>query len=351
MLKKMLKTIPFMILILALVGCGGGKKTAKVEKLTVGLWGGFWGDAYQATAIDKFAKETGIEVELVTNVADSVALLATEVEKETPLYDVLWLTDGEYRIAINSGLLAPIDYADIKYADDIYEAGKGEFGVSSEIGAWGLAYNEDVLGFVPTSWSDLLNPDIAPLVGFIEPDFNGGTMFNLAVLAVAAGGTEKDAATLGIEQAKLLAKNGAQIGNFGQILSQFSNGEIGLATLYHQEPIYLRADGMDVNFVMPKEGAYPVTAWMTMPRNIPDNRKAVAEQFMSYILSPEAQEAIAEAIFSAPINSTVVLSPELAAQVHPNGPEEAQSMATPDWDYTIENLESWIDLWHREVVP
>lgn len=353
MLKKSLRMFPIIILIMLVLTLGAcaGEEEEAVEKLTVGIWGGFWGDAYKAAAIDRFVEETGIQVDMVTNVEDSIALYATEVEKDVPLYDVLWLTDGEYRIAVNSDLLAEIDYANIEHADDIYEAGKGDYGISSEIGAWGLAYNEDLLDFVPTSWADLLNPDIAPLVGFVEPDFSGGSMFNLTILAEAAGGTAEDTATLGIEQGKLLAENGAQFGNFGEILTLFSNGDIALATLYHQEPIFFGMDGMPAGFVMPEEGAYPVTAWMTMPRNIPDNRKAAAEQFMTYVLSPEAQEAIAEEIFSAPINSSVELSPELAAQVHPNSPAEADTMVKPDWEYTIENLEDWIDLWNREVQP
>ena len=187
------------------------------------------------------------------------------------------------------------------------------------------------------------------MVGFIDPDFGGGSMFNLTILAIAAGGTDRDTATLGIEQANIMAANGAQFGDFGEILTLFSNGDIALATLYHQEPIYFAMDGMPAEFVMPEEGAYPVTAWMTMPRNIPDNRKAASEQFMSYILSPEAQVAIAEAIFSGPINSSVELDAELAAQVHPYGSAEIATMVEPDWEYTIENLESWIDLWNREV--
>jgi putative spermidine/putrescine transport system substrate-binding protein len=187
------------------------------------------------------------------------------------------------------------------------------------------------------------------LVGFIEPDFGGGSMFNLTILAVAAGGTDRDTATLGIEQANIMAENGAQFGDFGGILTLFSNGEIGLATLYHQEPIFFAMDGLPAEFVMPSEGAYPVTAWMTMPKNIPDNRKAAAEQFMSYVLSPEAQVAIAEGIFSAPINGAVELEADLAAMVHPYGEAEAATMMVPDWEYTIENLEDWIDLWNREV--
>lgn len=354
MAKKWQKSFSVLILIaliLTLAACGGAPQEEPVEKLTVGIWGGFWGDAYKAAAIDRFVEETGIQVELVTNVEDSIALYSTEVEKEVPQYDVLWLTDGEYHIAANSDLLAEIDYENIENADDIYEAGKGEYGISSEIGAWGLAYNKELLDFVPTSWADLLNPDIGPQVGFVEPDFSGGSMFNLTVLAEAAGGTAEDSATLGIEQGKQLAANGAQFGNFGEILTLFSNGDIALATLYHQEPIYLELDGMSVGFVMPEEGAYPVTAWMTMPRNIPENRKAAAEQFMSYVLSPEAQEAIAGAIFSGPINSAAELNPELAEQVYPSDQAEIDMMVKPDWDYTIENLEGWIDLWNREVQP
>jgi putative spermidine/putrescine transport system substrate-binding protein len=322
-----------------------------VDKIIVGYWGGVWGDAYKEAAIDPFTKGTGIEVDLVPNAESNLALLAADTKKSSPLYDVIFVSDTEFYTAINSGLLAPVNYDNVSHASELYDFGKSKYGISSEIGSYGIAYNEEMVKPAPTSWADLLKPEYAKLVAFITPSTDGPQIHNLGIFAIAAGGTYTDAGTTGIEVAKKLVKNGAKFGPFGTIASLYTNKEIGIAPFTSQEPIHYQQDGLPIQFILPKEGGFAVGSFMVMPLNIPAERKAAAEKFMDYVVSPDAQKVIAEKIFSGPVNKTAVLDDKLAAIVHPYGQKEIDSLIMTDWNFILQNADNWITTFNKEVKP
>jgi len=348
------------IALVTLVGCQGvppagstgASAAANVDALTVSYWGGVWGDAYTEAAFDPFAEASGIDVNTVTGAEGGVTILEGEVEKSEPAYDIIFLSEAEFATATERGLLAEIDQDSISNWDDLYDLAKDPYGISSEVGSYGLMYNEEEVDTPPECWSDLLDPEFEGKFSFAPPNPNG-EIFGLVIAALAGGASAEDAqeqaATLGVETAKELDENGATFTDFGQALALIQSGSISVAPIFSQEPNNLASEGLPVKYVLPCEGGFSIRAWMAMPSNLPAERKAAAEKFMDSVVSVESQEQIAAGIFSGPANKQATLSEELDEQISPYGQEEIDQLIQLDWTAVVEQQEQWVDEWNNAL--
>ena len=159
--------------LLALAACGDdGEEAATSEStldpdadlsqqsLVVSNW-----EAYMPDDLPKrFEKETGAPVE-VTYHATNEEIVAKLTASDDSGIDVAFVS-GQFAQALGEqGLLEPIDAELVPNMTNLYpEAGELAYDPGNEISvpyAWGttgLCYREDLTGYEPTSWTDLLEP-------------------------------------------------------------------------------------------------------------------------------------------------------------------------------------------------
>jgi spermidine/putrescine-binding protein len=357
--------------VLLLAACGGSKATPTAPAgqqalptprvditqsitgagLAIAMPGGAWADAVKVQAIEPFMADTGAIVETVTNVDDELGLLASENEKSEPLFDLFWLSDAEYFIAAKNDMLSRVYFDDVGPASELYPVARGEFGVATEVGAWGIVYNADKVEDPPADWAALASVDNAARLGVTIPSVHGPEIYNLMILAIAAGQQQDAAGSTGLGQATTLGQNGATFDTFDGVGNHLVNGDVALAIYSSREAERFAEGGPPLRFVTPASGAYPVRAWLAMPANLPDDRRQRAMQFVSYVLSARAQAALAAATFTGPVNKTVKLEAALAERVRPYGLDAVEALAQPNWDLIVENYAEWFAAWGRNVNP
>jgi putative spermidine/putrescine transport system substrate-binding protein len=332
---------------LAIGGRRAGAQSGKVTELTILGYGGLYGDNQKKAVVDPYVKESGIKVNVVTG-QSAVPALVADAEKDDPTYDVVSLTNIEYHTVKKQGnLLAAYDEAKLPNLKDLYPIAVDlPYAVNVELDAWGLLYNTDEIKTAPDSWAALWDPAYKDKVAFEIPVAGDDSLLDLLAAAVVGGGTSTDVDTAGFSQAKKL-KGQAKFTDSATGLTSFQNGEVVLMPEYNNEAFFMQTDGFPSSFAFPKQGAFPVAVWLGIPKNLNDERKAAAEQFVNYYLSPAPQQEMAKVLYAGPTNKTVKLSEDLVGKVL-YGDLVDQAFKV-DWDYVVSNQDNWIDRWNREV--
>lgn len=135
----------------------------------------------------------------------------------------------------------------------------------------------------PTSWQDLLKPELKNMTTLPSPLYSGAAQIHMATLM--------NNPQLGFAWYQKLKANGAmpQSGN-GGVMSAITSGSKAYGVLVDYMAIREKAKGAPIDFVFPKEGVSIVTEPVAMMKNAknPDGAKA----FIDFVLSDEGQRLV-----------------------------------------------------------
>ncbi|WP_031523704.1 ABC transporter substrate-binding protein [Siccibacter colletis] len=135
----------------------------------------------------------------------------------------------------------------------------------------------------PTSWQDLLKPELKNMTTLPSPLYSGAAQIHMATLM--------NDPQLGFAWYQKLKANGAmpQSGN-GGVMSAITSGSKAYGVLVDYMAIREKAKGAPIDFVFPKEGVSIVTEPVAMMKNAknPDGAKA----FIDFVLSDEGQRLV-----------------------------------------------------------
>ena len=266
------------------------------QSLTVGIWS----DYYPEDLAERFEAATGVPVKIVNHATneDIVAKLTASADSGI---DVAFMS-GQYAQALGEqGLLAKLDKSMIPNEANLYpealELPYDPGNVYSEPYAWGttgLCYREDLTGYAPTSWNDLLNPKPG-LVGKV-------TMLStdrwLALPALKLQGHSVNTTEQSdLDEAKAqLLKTKPQLLAFDDttFYSKLVSGEASLVQAWDGWCNYGVAEDPRIKFVIPEEGSDLWADTMTVLDSSKNKEAAMA--FVNYILDPEIGTWVAENI-------------------------------------------------------
>lgn len=322
---------------------------AAAEDIYVGSYGGSVETTFKQRIIPAFEKMTGDKIVYVAgNSTDTLAKL--QAEKNNPQFDVALIDDGPMEQAVQFGFCAPIEDAPVY--KDLYPIARIGGGKALAFGAvaTGLFYNEAAFkkaGWAPPdSWENLTDKKYAGKV-VIPPISNGyGLQTLLKFAELRGGGASKidpgfDALIKQVSP-NVLAWEPSP----GKMTELFQNGDAVIGVWGSGRVKALQDTGFPVKFVYPKEGAYVLfTAVCPVAKAKP---KPGAQKFVQYLFSPEVQTAMAEGQAYGPLNSKVVLKPEVAAQV-PYGPAQIAKLQTVDYKIVNAKRAEWTNRWNRSV--
>ncbi|MGV7091487.1 ABC transporter substrate-binding protein [Siccibacter turicensis] len=135
----------------------------------------------------------------------------------------------------------------------------------------------------PTSWQDLLKPELKNMTTLPSPLYSGAAQIHMATLI--------NDPQLGFAWYQKLKANGAmpQSGN-GAVMSAITSGSKAYGVLVDYMAIREKAKGAPIDFVFPKEGVSIVTEPVAMMKNA--KNPAAAKAFIDFVLSDAGQRLV-----------------------------------------------------------
>jgi len=302
---------------------------AQTATLKITTWGGKWGDVMKGEVLPAFEKEFKCTVQADQAFPYLPKLMASP--KSDPIYDVLHANSNEQWKAHEEGLvLSRIEAKDVPNLKSVFPYAVSEkiVGVSIFTSAIGLGFRTDKGLTKPTSWKDLADPKLAGQRGGYLIPVNSLGQAHLMMLGKLYGNgfQDLDAAYKALEQLKPI-----KLYDFtGQMEKALLSGEVVMGVI-HDSGIY-RYDGQNqpIDFSVPSEG---VVALEQVLNVTPGSKvKQLAYAYLDYMLRPDVQKKLAEAVWYSPSNRTVKLDAKYDAKLF-NTEEKVARLIQMDWKW------------------
>jgi putative spermidine/putrescine transport system substrate-binding protein len=302
---------------------------AETATLKTTAWGGKWGEVMKAEIIPAFEKEFKCKVETDSAFPYYPKLQATP--RNAPLYDLLHSNTNEQWQAAVAGLVEPkLDPKQVPNIADVYPYAVSDkiVGVSAFTSAIGFGYRTDKGLNAPTSWKDLADAKFAGQRGsYLIPVNSLGQMHLMMLGKIYGKGLEDlDAAYKALEQLKPI-----KLYDFtGQMEKALLSGEVTIGVLHDSGVLRYDGQNQPIEFAAPKEGVLSLEqVWTVTPGS---KVKELAYAYIDFILRPDVQKPLAEAVWYSPSNRKVKLAPKYDARLYNTEAKVAQLIQV-DWKW------------------
>lgn len=309
-------------------------------------FGGSFQKAMEKTVIPMFEKKYDAKVIYVTGTSNQL-LAKVRAQRERPQIDVIWANDTTHYQGKKEGVFEKLDPKIVTNLQHLYPVARDadDVGVVMGIQAIALEYNTKVFkenGWAPpTSWNDLWDPKYAGHVVLYNMPI-GYTNLLLGVIAEINGGSASNLEPAWAKIAKLAPNALASVNPPAQVDTLFSLGSAWIAFNGSARIHDLARTGVPVAMAIPKEGAIVYPQQFDVVKGAPHAK--LAQEFVNFALSPEAQQQIAKTMLLGPVNKDVKLQPDAAANV-PYGEKEVQALVHVNSDPINSNLQQLTQRW------
>jgi spermidine/putrescine transport system substrate-binding protein len=280
-----------------IAACGGSSsKSGSGSKTTTTLTGSAakklnfynWTDYIASDTIPNFQKQTGIHV-TYDNYSSNDELFA-KLSGGATGYDLIVPTDNTLVKMIHGGLLQKIDLSKIpnvvnldpRFRSAAYDPGN-QYSIPWQWGTTGLGFDETKVGGPVTDWEQAFNlPNVQGKSSFLDEarDAFGMALFALGKDPSSTNSSDLDAAKNWLIELKKKVKS---------ITSDYQDplksGELLLSQAYSGDVFQIQADNKNIQYVIPKSGAFSWVDNMAVPKGAPHYDNALA--FMNYMLEPK----------------------------------------------------------------
>lgn len=323
-----------------------GISRAQARKLVFATFTGSWEEAHRAVLVPAFKKVTGQDVLLDPMLSVDQIAKVTAARNNPPI-DVMLHDPGPALTAVAQGLVEPFPHAQSANYKDLIPEAQDPNGPAMFFQVVGITYNPEKIKTPPTSWADLFKPEYKGRVGITNLNSTLGTGF-LVELARMHGGNEGNVEE-GFKAIERLKPNLAAVAaNPGVLAALFQQGQIDISPGNFNAIQLLKARGVPVEFVAPKEGAIAFRTQIEIVKNTP--HKELAAKLIEVALSPEVQTRLMQAPYLVvPTNSKVKLDGEIARVLVKDVAEMKKKFVFQDWAKINEHRAAWIDRFNREI--
>ena len=330
--------------------------------INVGAWGGLYGEMIHGGVGESFEAETGVKINYVRG-GDSAKLTQMRAEKGHQTLDVVyWTPTAASIMARELDEVVPIaEKADlIPNMAELSESSLdpaiwSNYGLPPWTYAWTLVYRTDRIDEAAASaidsWDVILDDAYSQRVGW--PNINWGNGWGLCTLAMMRGaGTVESGKPHDVQPGwDLLEQFKSQVLKFydgdGEAEQLLRSGDTWITIRSTFENSLFRKSGLPVNaFTSLKEGMAATNEAISIIRTGDKAREDMGAIYLNHALSRQAQAKLAT-FFVTPINTTVELPPELAAQLLTR--EEVDAMNHFDWLWMGEMLDPWTEQWAKAL--
>ena len=288
MLPKKTSSIFWICIVITalLTGCGGDKKPGTVKPRKLVMYSAV-NEEYMFKVASEFEKDTGIKVE---SVRLSAGELVTRIraEKNSPQASIVYggSADG-YIQAKDEGLLEKYVSPQAAAIPPTMKDPAG-YWTGIYVGYIGFVSNKKMLAErvlpIPTSWNDLLRPELKGQIALANPGTAGAAYTMLATLVQLKGETDAmkymKALHAQVNEYQKSAVSAAQMAGAGKVT-------IGVAFL--QDAVRFQEQGMqDIVISTPAEGTGFEIGAVGIVKDGPEQE--AARKFVDWALSKKAQE-------------------------------------------------------------
>jgi len=319
---------------------------AQARKLVFATFTGSWEEAHRDVLVPAFKKATGQDMLLDAMLSVDQIAKVTAARNNPPI-DVMLHDPGPALTAIAQDLVEPFPVAGSKNYKDLIPEAQDPMGPSMFFQVVGLTYNPDKIKTPPTSWMDLFKPEYKGRVGMTNLNSTLGTGF-LVELARMHGGSEANVEP-GFKAIEMLKPNLAAVAaNPGALAALYQQGQIDISPGNFNAIQILKARGVPVEFVAPKEGAIAFKTSIHIVKNSPN--KALAAQLIDVAISPEVQTRLMQAPYLVvPTNGKVKMEGEIAKVLAKDTADLKKKFVFQDWKKINEQRAAWIDRFNKEI--
>jgi spermidine/putrescine-binding protein len=324
------------------------------NELVVTTWGGSFADAVRTTVVEPFQKETGVRVTMgVTgNQAEMLTKLRAATMGGTPDIDLCFNDLSFSYSAIKQGLVEPLRVENIPNLKTVlpifnklerpvpWDPGTDVHGAPGQYVARGITYNAKLVKREINSVADLWNPEFTGKLGIFSvtqwmmlnagfytgQDMNGFKDLNAIWKALS-------------EQRKIV---GRYYSNLAEGQELFVNETISISPFNGGRTVALKRRGLDVRFVLPKEGWHLNADLLLISKGT--RNRLTAEKFIDFFYRPEIATAASLAFGFAVGTRNVEPTQEIKDTIpdyDPTGEFKGATLADPVyWD---SNVGRWND--------
>jgi putative spermidine/putrescine transport system substrate-binding protein len=320
---------------------------AQVRRLVFATFTGSWEEAHRDVLVPAFRKTTG-DAEITLDPMLSVDQIAkVTAARANPPIDVMLHDPGPALVAIAQDLVEPYPVATSAYYKDLIADAQEPMGPAPFFQVVGITYNPDKVKTPPTSWADLWKPEYKSRVGITNLNSTLGTGF-LVEIARMHGGSEANADP-GFKAIDELKPNIAAVAaNPGQLATLYQQGQIDIGPGNFNAIQILKARGVAVDFVAPKEGAIGFKTTIHIVKNSPN--KELAFKLIEASLSPEVQAKLMDSPYLiVPTNTKVKMGGEIAKVLAKDPDDLKKKFVFQDWKKINEQRSAWIERFNREI--
>jgi putative spermidine/putrescine transport system substrate-binding protein len=289
---------------------------AQARPLVFATFTGSWEEAHKAVLVPAFRKATNNAAIVLDPMLSMDQIAKVSAARAAPPIDVMLHDPGPALIAIAQGLVEPYPVNRSAHYKDLIPAAQDPNGPAAFFQVVGLTYNPETVKTPPTSWADLWKPEFKGRVGITNLASTLGTGF-LVEIARMNGGSEGDADPGFALLQKLKPNLSAVAANPGALASLYQQGQVDISPGNYNAIQILKAQGVPVEWVAPKEGAIAFKTTMHITKNSANTELAFA--LIEAALSPEVQTALMQSPYLVtPTNATVTIGGAVAKDLAPS---------------------------------
>lgn len=310
---------------------------AQQTELVVAAFGGAYTEALQKN-IATFEAENNARVTFVpASGADGLAK-AMAGEVDVIHADMAWAYRGEAQNAFEK-----LDPAIVTNLDALFPRARfSEYGVVTNFGQYGIAYDPNEIDPAPTSWFDLWKPEYAGAV--TTAGFDAANI-ELLLLAARWNGGDEDNIDPGFAKMAELSKNIAVFySQHPQLLDLFRNKEVVMARWLRGRVAWANEQGVELAFAVPEEGAIGLVSTVHVVKDRPN--RDLAMKFVKYLLSETSQVTYATDLGYTPSRAGL----DLTGVDVPYGEDVVNSLLISDWAKIVPQMDAWKERWEKEIV-
>lgn len=324
-----------------------GMSHAQAKRLVFATFTGSWEEAHRAVLVPAFRKATqnaDITLDPMLSV-DQIAKVSAA--RNNPPIDVMLHDPGPALTAIGQGLVENYPVSQSKYFKDLIPEAQEETGPAIFFQTVGLTYNPEKIKTPPTSWRDLWKPEYKGRVGITNLNSTLGTGF-IVEIAKMFGGSESNVEP-GFKALNDLKPNLAAVAaNPGALATLFQQGQVDISPGNFNAIQILKARGVPVEFVSPKEGAIAFKTTIHVVKNSPNRQLAI--DLIEAAMSPEVQTRLMQGPYLiVPTNTKVKMEGEIASILAKDHADMKRKFVFQDWKKINEQRAQWIERFNREI--
>ena len=319
----------------------------QARRLVFSTFTGSWEEAHKDVLVPAFRKATD-NAEITLDPLLSMDQIAkVKASPANPPIDVMLHDPGPALVAIDQGLVEPFPFASSAHYKDLIADAQGDMGPAPFFQVVGITYNPEKVKTPPTSWADIWKPEFKSRVGITNLNSTLGTGW-LVEIARMRGGSEAnvDAGFKAIEELK--PNLAAVAANPGALATLYQQGQCDIGPGNFNAIQILKARGVPVEFVAPKEGAIAFKTTIHVVKNSPNAE--LAFKLIESALSPEVQAKLMDAPYLiVPTNTKVKMGGEIAKVLAKDHDDLKKKFVFQDWKKINEQRSGWIEKFNRDI--